>query len=1240
MRVSTISACFLAFTSIVCAQNDRGTITGEVKDQASAVVPNATVIATNKGSGEQSKTVTTATGNYTIPSLPAGFYTLSIEVRGFKKFIQENIEVQVSITNRVDVTLQVGAASETVTITAEAAQLKTESAEQSTVLATAVINQLPLNFGGGGGNSGNIRSTFSFNILSPGVGAGASNGSNDNAVVNGQATFRVQVEGQDSTSQNEPVWTQTMSHASVDAIEEFSLQTSNFAAEFSQVGGGFYNYTTKSGTNQLHGGGYEYFTNEDLDAYRPYFTPTVPSTNPRSRKHDFGGTIGGPVWIPKVYNGRNKTFFFFSEEVFRNVTYFNGSSFLSFPTAAMRAGNFSSNALFPGQNLGNDPAGGSIANGAIYDPATRTTLSSGTVVATPFPGNSIPQSRFDPTSVKIQNLIPAATNANQTNNWVETCGVPNNQQTPTVKIDQILPDSSKVSFYFNKLTTNQFTTQNCMPYPIAVVRVQAIYGTVPRLNYDKSITPTFLIHAGVGYQRFHNPDSSPPQVLQYDAAGQLGIHGSATNPSGFPELIFNGSSAGNSTQLQTLGPTNANSYFDGTFTANAAATWVHGNHTSKIGGEYRLASWTDRNSRGAQGVYQFQPNETSNPFNNTASVNANGIAGSTGNSYASFLLGLVDTATVNSVQDPQLRRAGWGLFIQDTWKVTQKLTLDYGLRWDLQSWGHEIHYRWTEFGPTVPNPVDGNIPGAILYQGYGQGRCNCTFSNAYPYSIAPRLGVAYQLDQKTVFRGGAGVTYAPIGGFAYITNATLLGVGYNGLNFPSSAFGVAGTTLSQGLVYNPSALTTASLAPGLYSNPNGTPSSAPFFVDPNAGRAPRILQWSMGVQRVVFRDLIAEVNFVGNRGAWLVQNNTGTNLLGGLNTVNPAAFAKYRIDPTTVAGQNTLAATLGSALGKASGVPLPYPTFPLTQTVLQALLPFPQNSNKETIYGAPIGDSWYNSVQAKVTKRYSNGLSLQSAFTWSKAESTIPNSDGRGGGTTTPGNIFNRQNFKSITNFNQPIIFNVGFSYQLQKYLFLGSNKWVRELVAGWTIAGLLQYSSGLPIPTPTSSNTTYQAFGQSTLENRIPGQPLYLKSLNCNCIDPTGQFVLNPAAWANPAPGQWGTAAPYYSDFRYSRRPAESLSLGRTFKIKEKESLEIRAEFFNVFNRVYLNNPTVTNPQANRGCTITIPTAGMPNSVTIPGGTNTCPAGYTSPSGYGSINYTGLQTQPRTGQLVARFTF
>jgi len=1224
LRPVSALLCGLVLALAAYAQNDRGTITGEVFDPGNAVVPNAVVIARNAENGSESKTLTSATGNYTIPSLPAGHYTLTVEVAGFKKFVQENIEVQVAQTDRIDVKLQVGATTDTVTVTAEAASLKTESGEQSTVIQTDRINALPLNFGGGGGSSGNIRSPFAFNMLSPGVtGSGQ-----DTAAVNGlpTGTFRVQVEGQDATSQNDPNWTSTVSHSSVDAIEEFSLQTSTFSAEFSQVGGGFYNFTTKSGTNQLHGGAYEYLTNEDLNAQRPYFTPTVPQTNPRSRKHDFGGTIGGPVYIPKLYNGKNKTFFFFSEEVFRNVTYANGSSFLTLPTAAMRAGDFSSIALFPGQNIGTDPAGQPILNGAIYDPASRTTLPNGQIVTTMFPGNKIPQSRFDPVAVKIQNLIPQPTNANPTSNYVQLYPTPNNQQTPTIKIDEILPDNSRLSFYFNKLTTNQLTSNDSLPQPVSAVRVQAIYGTIPRLNYDKPITPTLLVHAGVGYQRFHNPDSSPPASLQYDAVAGLGFTGSSTNPSGFPRL--NGLTT-------SFGPSNANSYFDGTFTSVASAAWTHRNHNLKLGAEFRLNSWTDRNSRGAQGILNFSGNETGNPFNNTGNFTANGVSGSVGNAYASFLLGQIDTASVNTVQDPQLRKTAYGLYITDNWKVTSKLTLEYGLRWDIENWGHEIHHRWVEFGPNTPNPTVNNIPGALVYEGYGAGRCNCLFTTPYPYALGPRISAAYQIDSKTVFRGGAGVTYAPIPSFAYITNAALLGVGFNQLTFnnPGGAFGVPAATLSQGLVYDHSLLTTASLNPGLFPASPTVLGNPNFYTDPNAGRPARILQWSVGLQREIFRDLIVEANYVGNIGAW----ETNTAPLGGLNTPNPATYARYGIDPTTAAGQATLTSTMGSALGKASGVPLPYPTFPTTATVFQALRPYPQVNGTVSVNGAPLGDSWYNSLQAKVSKRFSHGLSVTSAFTWSKTEANPAGAFNATSGTIN--NIFNRANQKGITANDIPFLFNTGFSYEVPKAKWIG-NKYLRNAASGWVFGGLLLYSSGIPIAVPTSSNNQAGWYGYNTTENRVPGQPLFLTDLNCHCINPTGQFVLNPAAWVNPAPGQFGSSAPYFSDYRSQRRPMESINIGRTFRIRERTSLEIRAEFFNVLNRLELNGPTITSPQGARSCSLTVPAAGVASSVNIPAGTNTCPAGYSSPSGFGAISYTGLNIQPRNGQIVARFTF
>jgi hypothetical protein len=1193
-RVSTL-ICAVALAGTGFAQNDRGSITGTVQDQGQARVPNAVVVVTNADTGSEFKTVTTDTGNYTVLSLPAGIYSVTVQAPGFKKETHAGIEVQVAQTNRVDFTLQVGTTSESISVTAEAPLLKTESGEQSTVITGERINRLPLNFGGGGGNVGGIRSAYSFNVLSPGVsGAGAPN-SGDTANVNGlqASTFRVQVEGQDATSQNDIGWTSTVSQPSVDMIQEFSLQTSNFAPEFGQIGGGLYNFTTKSGTNSLHGTGYEYFTNEDLDAYRPFTYQ-----NPRSRKNDFGGTIGGPVYIPKLYNGKNRTFFFFNIEVYRNVVNTAGS-FITLPTAAMRNGDFSS--LLTGARLGTDPLGGSILANTIYDPNTVQSIN-GQLVTSPFPGNVIPQNRFDPVAVKIQSLIPQPTNGGLTNNWAQLAGNYKRQAIPAFKIDHTLPDSSRVSVYFSKQTTDQLTSPDGLPDPLTAVRVQAIYGTTGRVNYDKSLSPTWLLHVGVGVQRFHNPDSSPPSVLQYDTAAQLGFTGSATTPGGFPRINgLTGGALGAGASI-AFGPSNANSYFDTAYTSSASISKVRGNHTYKLGAEWRLNTWTDRNSRGSQGILNFSPNETGLPYLQTSTVGG----GTVGFAYASFLLGLADTASVNAVQDPQWRKQAWGLYLQDTWKVTPKLTLDYGLRWDWQSQGHEIHYRTSMFGPNTPNPAAGNLSGALIYEGYGPGRCNCNFMQTYPFAIGPRLGVAYQLDSKTVIRGGIGVSYGQTPTFYYITNGALLGVGFNQISFTSPSFGTAGAVLKNGLQYDHSQLYVATLNPGLVPNP-GQLNSPNYYLDPNAGRPPRIPQWSIGIQRQLTRDLMAEMNYVANRGAWISQPSGifASNTLVNLNAINPATLAARGIDPSTAAGQSLLLSTFASGTPQKNGFNLPYAGYPLTATLAQALRPFPQFGSIPLVW-APLGDSWYQSMQAKVTKRYSHGLTVAGAFTWSKAEANP-------GGTVN--NVFNRSVNKSIAPFDQPFIFNVGYTYEIQKF---GTNRMVHAIAAGWTLGGLLEYASGAPIPTPTATTNMSSLLFQSTLMNRVPGVPLYLKDLNCHCIDPNADFVLNPAAWQNPAPGSWGTAAPYYSDFRYARRPTEQMSLGRIFRIKERNSLEIRAEFFNIFNRTYLANPSLTaptQPQARNG-------TGQPSS------------------GWGYINPTSLYSQPRNGQLVARFSF
>lgn len=1168
------------------AQSDRGTITGTVADQSSAMVPNALVIATNKDNGSTSQTVTTPTGNYTLPSLPVGIYDLTLEAPGFKKISQQGVQVQVAQTVRLDFVLQVGTTTDVVSVTTEAPMLKTENAEQSINISGNRINALPLNFGGGGGSTGTIRSWTSFIVLSPGV-----SGTGQGARVNGipPNNFKIIVEGQDVTSGNDTGWTSTVTQASVEMIQEFSLQTSNFAAEFGQVGGGLFNFTTRSGTNQFHGSAYDYMQNEALDAYRP-----VPNrARPRSRKHNFGTSIGGPVKIPKLYDGSNRTFFFFNYEMFRtNVT--TAGNLQTLPTDAYRNGDFS--AALTGRQLGTDPLGRPIMENAIYDPLTSRTIN-GMVVRDPFMGNIIPPSRLDPVALKIQQLMPRADRPGLVQNWAQNAPNYKIQAIPAIKLDHNLTATSRASFYWSKQRTDQWTAPDGLPFPITGRRDQLIYSHTARANYNHSLAPTVLLNLGAGYVRFHNPDSAAPDVLDYDAVGQLGFRGSATNPAGFPRITGLESPQGGSNL--NFGPSNANKYYNDKWTSVASVSYVRGNHTYKLGGEFRLDIWTDRNSRGAQGILNFNAAQTGLP--STQGQNLQG--GNVGFPYASFLLGLVNTASVNAVQDPQWRKKTWGLFLQDTWKVSRRLTLDYGLRWDLQSQGKEIHDRSSMFGPSVPNKAAGGLPGGIVYEGYGTGRCDCRFTSAYPYAIGPRLGAAYQIDDKTVLRTGFGITYTNLPTYGYFTNSAILGVGFDQRVWENPGFGEPAALLRDGLQYNVGDLYVPSLDPSL--RPAMGQLNAPSTtIDPNGARPGRIFQWNIGIQREIFPNLLVEAAYVGNRGAWLTANN-----LVNPNAISDERLAQFGLDRRNPADRALLVSQISSPLAQSRGFQPPYAGYPERSTVAQTLRPFPQFNSGLQPRWAPLGNSWYDSLQVKVTKRYSRGLDLSAAFTWQQTLVTagLPNN--------SINDVFNRRNQKSIAPESQPLVFVVGFNYLTPR---VGENRMVRLLSGGWTVGGLLRYSSGAPIPVALATTPMDQLVFQTTLMNRVPGEPLYLKDLNSGNVDPNAEFVLNPKAWANPAAGEWGVSAPYYNDFRYARRPDEQLSLGRNFQISERLRFHVRAEFFNVFNRYFPANPDVANPlQTQTRNAQGIPTAG-----------------------FGRINSSTLGATPRNGQLVARFEF
>jgi hypothetical protein len=524
----------------------------------------------------------------------------------------------------------------------------------------------------------------------------------------------------------------------------------------------------------------------------------------------------------------------------------------------------------------------------------------------------------------------------------------------------------------------------------------------------------------------------------------------------------------------------------------------------------------------------------------------------------------------------------------------------------------EEWHRTSTFDAHVVNPNANGLLGGFLYEGPGDKRCNCNLVSTYPYAIAPRLGVAYQIDPKTVVRAGWGLSYASVAIFNYIGSGNSQGMGFNSVSFPAPGNGVPAGFISQPLVYDNNALYGASYNPGLNVVPGGAVQGGPARVDQNGGRPPRINQWNISLQREFSRDVVIEASYLGNHGAWL---QAGGNLIN-YNTYSPQYLAGLGYDITNAATRTLLTSTITSPVAVAAGIRKPYANFPDSGTVVQALKPFPQYSGIGSLW-APLGDSWYNAFQAKLTKRFTHGLSALVAYSHSK---TLDSTSGAG-------NLYNRGTFKSLSLNDRPNILSVSLDYTTQSYGFLKNSKLARTLLAGWTIGAITQYQSGPLLGAPGSNNSlgTYLP-GQGTRQFRVPGVPLYTKDLNCGCIDPTQETVLNPAAWTDQPTGVWGTGTVYYNDFRGQRRPVESINLGKRFPIRERMSFSIRAEFFNPLNRQeVVSDPSTGSPS---------------NPPTRSNGLLT--------GGFGYMNYTAISSNavggslpaPRTGQLVARFEF
>jgi hypothetical protein len=1234
MKRFSLLAGLLLSASAVFGQTSLATVTGTITDPAGAVVPNAPVSLKNVENGQIYAAASSDTGNFTVSQLPIGDYDLTVTSPGFKVYTHTKFHLAAGQTMREDVLLQVGQSTESVTVTAQSSLLQTESSELVRNVTLSQLDNLPV-MRVAATNDG-VRDIFSASNVLPGVrycNSGICSAVTI-TVINGTPsnTLQARLDGATMNPTSTRLLGATMeTQPSVDSIQEIAFQTSNFAAEFGTSGGAVVNMVSKSGTNAYHGSVYDYATNEVLNAAQPYTVlPDSANEHVRTkvRQHDYGFTIGGPIRIPKVYNGTNKTFFFFSFEQYRQRN-INNSLPDTVPIPAYRVGDFS-NLITTENRLAatasgpyKDPLGRTIPSGTIFDPLTDP-LGNGTV-RDPFPKNQIPVNRFDPVASKILAMVPnpLGPNAAQAGaNYLAPFDQSRITNIPSVKMDQNFGSKLHAAFYLQHTETQTprtITAADDLPDNITGSAISYNGHYTIRLNLDHTVTSRLLVHYTLGWN-----DSEfllQSQNYPFDALKTLGIPGQTAARS-FPIIntAFTSTALGG---MSNIGGGFDQHFFERRPSFGTSASYVRGAHTYKVGFEIRQEKFPNYDFSSSAGSYV-----TGSAWTTQTSLQGTNLStGFAGFGFASFLLGGVSAASVNAPIALQNHKYETSLYLQDTWKATRKLTLDYGVRWDYGTYNAEQYGRQASFSALTPNPAASGRPGARIYEA----NCNCNFASNYPFAIGPRLGFAYQIDRKTVIRGGVGVVYNS-------TSTQNAGGNVNNAAAGTPAFGQIVGLLQNGIPSN-----VVAQWPSFSPNAGQTVGSvvgAPTLVDRNLGRPARLLQWNVTLQREIGRNFVVEAGYVGNRGVWW---EAGTSL-APMNALNPATLHSLGFNDFTSSAESALLTSTISSLNAGQKATLaqrgitflPYANFPNNQSVRQSLVQFPQYTGLLTPTGGPLGKTWYDSLQLTATKRFSHGLSGNVNYTFSKnldLNSTI--------------DPYNRALGKNIAVFDLPHQLRASAQYEVPRIhseLPVLKNKIVSYALSGWNMGWALSYQSAALVGLPTSSGSTpisnFLGYGPgpAQLKHNADGTPMNPWSvdwtdysgthhtdpldINCHCFDPTKTVVLNPAAWSNIPDGQFGANQSSIRSFRGQRQPSENANFGRTFQIKERASLNIRAEFTNVFNRTQL------------------PAIGLGNfasaAVKFTSGPNT---GLYS-SGFGTINPTAGTTGQRTGLLVARFQF
>ncbi|HZT32619.1 MAG TPA: TonB-dependent receptor [Bryobacteraceae bacterium] len=1116
-RVLILAICACS----VFGQSDRGTITGRVMDPTSAVVPGAKVEAVHQGTQVKYTAHTNEAGVYSIQQLPVGRYDVSVEAAGFTRYLHKDVDINVAQTVTLNVSLAVGAVDQTVEVSAAQTAVEASTSDVGTVVHRNMVIDLPLSV------SGNMRNPESFIFLAPGV-----TGDSSNTQINGSQSRAKEVllDGIGSTSPESGGILFT--YPSVEAIAEFKLLSADFSAEYGRTGGGFEIFTTKSGTNELHGSVFDYLRNNVFDA-RGFFA----STTPVNRQNEYGFALGGPVWIPKVYNGRNKTFF---HVVYSGFRYRQGATnqLTSIPPEAFRAGDFSSLVDRNGKPV------------PVYDPSSTRADGAGGFTRDVFPGNLIPASRFSSVSAKILPLFPAPINNALFNNFLTVGAKQFDRDQVDVKIDHAFNERNRLSgfVYIGTQTTH---APELLPPPLSPSKNEDYRSRWARLTHDYIFSPTVLNHLGIGFTREGQywADLSANQGWP----DKLGLKGVRTGEGdAFPIVTFSNGynvlGGGDITTLTVPNQKSVGSQVNNVWEIADSMSWMRGKHSFKFGGEARWLQTNGADFFLSQGQFAFNSLETAMP---TAAGRA-----SSGDAFASFLLGAVDNGAMNVLAVvPGNRYRYLAGYVQDDWKVTRKLTLNIGLRYDLFFPRTEAHNNLSGFDPGVANPGAGSRLGAISFLGNGPGRSGLSsFADTYYKNFGPRFGLAYALTEKTVLRGGYGIYFAPGNATAGLRSSQSFGFGFNASPTPSTTD--AGVTpafywdagFPQNFVKPPV------ISPDVANNQNVN------YIARGDGRPPYFQNWSFGVQHELPASILLEADYAGNKG---------TRLGNGLFNIN-------EVDPRYLSLGALLTQPAASAQAQAAGIALPYPGF--KGSVAQALRPYPQYLGISE-RSNPNGNSTYHALQAKVQKRMSFGLTYLVAYTWSKA---LSDGNVQAGGGPSGQTYYNRALEKGLSTDDVPQNVAVSFLYELPfgpgKH-FLNRRGVAGKLAGGWTFSGIQQYMSGKPVV--LAANNTLPVFNASLRPNVVAGVSRQGSYAN---FDPAADRYINPAAFTVPSPYTFGTAARSYGDLRAFPLYNESWGLIKRTALFERMSLTFRAEFFNVFNRVVFAAPAANVSNANFG--------------------------------------------------------